>query len=152
MMMIFLSQHATLELTHTSSKIQEPRNMSNDMLLLEPNAVAVDANASVCGLDGTYLSITTQAHTSQLYTHIEIDIFSPFVWMAGIKTNITDNVCVCVWMSVVGSFSLLNQDKYVRKTHTPRYADMLHTHIRASTEINMLFSDTLSQTTKHSTL
>lgn len=77
MMMIFLSQHATLELTHTSSKTQEPRNMLNDMLLLEPNAVAVDA--SVCGLDGTYLSITTQAHTSQLYTHREIDIFSPFV-------------------------------------------------------------------------
>lgn len=80
MMMIFLSQHATIELTHTSSKTQEPRNMLNDMLLLEPNAVAADAStASVCGLDGTYLSITTQAHTSQLYTHREIDIFSPFV-------------------------------------------------------------------------
>lgn len=45
--------------------------MLNDMFLLEPNAVAVAANAFVCGLDGTYLSITT---------HIEIYFLLLFEW------------------------------------------------------------------------
>lgn len=68
--------------THThQAKFKSHETLLNDMLLLKPNAVAVAAAvASICGLDGTYLSITTQTHTSQLYIRIVIYFLLLFEW------------------------------------------------------------------------